>query len=169
MREYNLKNRVVLAAKSAEYRTKNREVLAARAAEYRAKNREQARAKTAQWRKDNPERQSASVKSWISKNREAYTAYQARYRVENRDRRNVLNKRRMQQVDKGDLTLAQWEQILYEFDHCCAYCQTRGKLQLEHMTPLSRGGQHTASNVVPACQPCNGRKHTRTIFEFLTL
>ncbi len=36
------------------------------------------------------------------------------------------------------------------------------------MTPLSRGGHHVAANVVPACGPCNYRKHTKTVLEFLS-
>jgi 5-methylcytosine-specific restriction endonuclease McrA len=37
---------------------------------------------------------------------------------------------------------------------------------MEHMTPLARGGRHTAANVIPSCQPCNARKHTKTAAEF---
>lgn len=28
----------------------------------------------------------------------------------------------------------------------------------DHVIPLSKGGHHTASNVVPACGPCNSVK-----------
>ncbi|HEY0169889.1 MAG TPA: HNH endonuclease, partial [Pyrinomonadaceae bacterium] len=39
--------------------------------------------------------------------------------------------------------------------------------QLEHVTPLSRGGTHTPENVKLACKPCNFRKHTSTPDEYL--
>ena len=61
--------------------------------------------------------------------------------------------------------------ILTQFDGCCAYCgsdRRPGAMRMaqEHMTPLARGGSHTASNVVPACKHCNSAKHTKTWEEF---
>lgn len=80
----------------------------------------------------------------------------------------VVNHRRRVVESAGDLTQDEWRSILEEFDHCCAYCQARGmSLEQDHMTPVSRGGRHTAINVVPACGSCNRRKNARTIFEFL--
>lgn len=60
----------------------------------------------------------------------------------------------------------------------CTYCrrdtpaQHRGKHiesspELDHRTPISRGGTHTADNVALACRWCNGRKQAKTPDEFL--
>lgn len=62
----------------------------------------------------------------------------------------------------GDLTVNEWASIIRYYGSRCAYCGKRKKLQLEHIIPLSRGGKHTASNVVPSCKPCNCRKWKRT-------
>jgi 5-methylcytosine-specific restriction endonuclease McrA len=45
-----------------------------------------------------------------------------------------------------------------EFDHRCAYCGIGGDLQVEHVTPISQGGEHHLGNIVPACQRCNFSK-----------
>lgn len=45
-----------------------------------------------------------------------------------------------------------------EFDHCCAYCGTNGDLHMEHVIPISKGGEHHLGNIVPACQSCNYSK-----------
>ena len=45
-----------------------------------------------------------------------------------------------------------------EFNHCCAYCGAGGDMQIEHVVPISRGGTHVLSNIVPACQDCNYSK-----------
>ncbi|MEE8363446.1 MAG: HNH endonuclease [Dehalococcoidia bacterium] len=47
--------------------------------------------------------------------------------------------------------------------HACQYCgrQTRA-LTLDHVIPRSRGGKHTWTNVVSACNSCNHRKAGRT-------
>jgi 5-methylcytosine-specific restriction endonuclease McrA len=47
-----------------------------------------------------------------------------------------------------------------QFDHCCAYCGTNGDLHMEHVIPISKGGEHHLGNIVPACQRCNYSKHT---------
>lgn len=52
----------------------------------------------------------------------------------------------------------------------CAYCgkETPNKLRTaDHVTPLIRGGAHSASNLVMACAPCNQGKRHRTAEEFL--
>lgn len=166
MRAYAEKNRERLKAQQKAWRERNAEQIKAR----RQANRAKARELTAAWRAANPERHAESVREWHAQNREKSLEYQRRYRERNRERRKVLNGRRKQQMDRGDLAPEQWLEILEEFDHACAYCQVRGvPLELEHMTPLSRGGQHTKDNVVPACRDCNGRKRARTIFEFLAV
>jgi len=47
----------------------------------------------------------------------------------------------------------------------CAYCGGRfapGALEMEHVTPMSRGGATVWQNVVSACRACNQRKGNRT-------
>lgn len=45
-----------------------------------------------------------------------------------------------------------------KFDHCCAYCGCSGDLEVEHVVPISKGGEHHLSNIVPACHRCNSNK-----------
>lgn len=62
----------------------------------------------------------------------------------------------------ADFTPAQWASLQAAFHHCCAYCgiDAKGELTQDHITPLSKGGNHTLSNIVPACQSCNSKKWT---------
>jgi 5-methylcytosine-specific restriction endonuclease McrA len=55
-----------------------------------------------------------------------------------------------------------WVAVLIFYDWSCAYCRTRLWQQQDHCVPLSRGGAHHISNVVPSCARCNYRKGTRT-------
>jgi 5-methylcytosine-specific restriction endonuclease McrA len=56
----------------------------------------------------------------------------------------------------------QWVFIKESYGHRCAYCSRKmARLTQDHITPLIQGGKHTASNIVPACQSCNAKKHTR--------
>lgn len=49
--------------------------------------------------------------------------------------------------------------------HVCAYCGGRfapATLEMEHVTPMSRGGRTVWQNVVSACRSCNQRKGNDT-------
>lgn len=47
-----------------------------------------------------------------------------------------------------------------EFGHRCAYCGAEGDLQVEHVIPISKGGEHHLGNIVPACSTCNYSKRS---------
>lgn len=67
----------------------------------------------------------------------------------------------------ASLTTEEWLGVIAEFHNACAYCGSAGvALQLDHMTPSSRGGSTTRANVVPACGRCNKAKGTRTPLEY---
>jgi 5-methylcytosine-specific restriction endonuclease McrA len=61
----------------------------------------------------------------------------------------------------NDLTRKQWRAIKAAFGNRCAYCGEHfERLTMDHIIALSKGGSHTAGNVVPACRSCNCRKWT---------
>ena len=58
--------------------------------------------------------------------------------------------------------------VFAEFNHACAYClRTDRKLTVDHMEPVSKGGDNTRANIVPACLSCNSSKGDRSIFWML--
>lgn len=65
-----------------------------------------------------------------------------------------------------DFTAGDWRRALRWFDHRCAYCGADGRLTRDHVQPLSRAGEHTASNIVPACKPCNRAKGDKVLEVF---
>lgn len=82
------------------------------------------------------------------------------------------NKRRAWRVgaDDGTVTAAAWLGILKRFGRRCYYCNKPLKRPvMEHKIPLCRGGLHSISNIVPACKPCNSRKHRKTAEEFFAV
>jgi len=67
-------------------------------------------------------------------------------------------------------TLAGYEvraYLLEHWQHRCAYCGKGGvPLEVEHITPRSRGGSERIDNLCLACTPCNTAKGTQTAAEF---
>ena len=65
------------------------------------------------------------------------------------------------------LTADEWKRILEKYDYRCAYCgmpfSERLPITQDHVIPISKGGDHTKENVVPACKPCNSRKKDKEL------
>ena len=60
------------------------------------------------------------------------------------------------------------EYLLEKFDRTCAYCSIRDvPLEIDHITPKSRGGSDRVSNLTLACRSCNEKKSNMPITEFL--
>lgn len=74
---------------------------------------------------------------------------------------NARRRARKNGAEVNNLTPAQWEEIQVAYDYRCVYCGRKMKrLTQDHITPLSKGGNHTVQNVVPACYACNYKKRT---------
>lgn len=100
--------------------------------DWKERNREKSRKAIARWKRDHPE-----------------------YGQQKRGRRRA----RLLNAEINDLTIAEWREILETWQYKCAYCDTEPEvLTLDHVVPLARGGNHTRTNVVPACFDCNSRK-----------
>jgi 5-methylcytosine-specific restriction endonuclease McrA len=78
------------------------------------------------------------------------------------EQKSMINHGRRSRKRKGDLTAAQWKAICAKYGNKCLCCGSP-EVHLDHIKPLSRGGEHTASNVQPLCGSCNSRKMTKTI------
>ena len=60
------------------------------------------------------------------------------------------------------------EYLLEKWNRTCAYCGKKNiPLEIEHITPKSRGGSNRVSNLTLACSPCNVAKGNIPVEEFL--
>ena len=85
--------------------------------------------------------------------------YAARMKVHNQRRRSRLK----MQLDNLYLNL-----LLKAQENRCFYCgEDMGNTpSLEHLTPVSRGGDNQRYNLVYACKSCNSKKHDKTLEEY---
>jgi 5-methylcytosine-specific restriction endonuclease McrA len=45
----------------------------------------------------------------------------------------------------------------------CAYCGASGKMSIDHVMPVSKGGRNSIGNLLPACRTCNSEKHAKLL------
>lgn len=137
---YHIKNAVRRRQYILEYTAKNADHIAAVHTAYYQSHKAEFLARTTAWRKANPEKWTAIHARWVAHKKGASV---------------------------NDFTHEQWVEILEVFDHRCAYCPSQcslcktgtHELTQDHVWPLSKGGPHTASNIVPACRSCNASKN----------
>jgi len=88
------------------------------------------------------------------------------YRRNNPEKMMLKTQRRRAMLKNapGDgVTTEQWKQIIKQYGYRCFYCKKENKLTVDHVVPLSRGGAHDVSNVVPACINCNSKKGSHAV------
>lgn len=81
--------------------------------------------------------------------------------------RNYKAKRRSWEQSGLAFTLRDWRRLKARYEYQCAYCGKPCKrLQLDHVIPLSRGGEHHIGNILPACPHCNMSKNDKLLIEW---
>lgn len=162
-------------------------------ARHYAKHREKLIARTRAYEIANPEkireyrRTSGVNKRSKLKHADRVADYDRQYHIANRETLNAktreryakdpstanarINRRRAREMNApGDgVTAEQWREILEINDNRCAYCLERAQiLEMDHVRPLSRGGEHSLDNVVPACSTCNSSKKAKLLLEIVS-
>jgi len=75
-------------------------------------------------------------------------------------------RRRASTGDVFDFDCADWARAQARFNYMCAYCGAGGDMTMDHVVPLSRGGNHGVGNIVPACISCNASKQDKFLVEW---
>jgi 5-methylcytosine-specific restriction endonuclease McrA len=101
-------------------------------------------------------------------NREAHIAYVKEYQKTNAEKLapykklRGINRRARNANACGSCSVLQWKQRYLFYGGRCAYCWLEldfSEAQMDHVKALARGGSNWASNIVPACGPCNVSKN----------
>lgn len=160
-RHWRAKNTEHLKQYHKQYRLLYRDEKREKDRQYREQHREQLRAKQ---RERHHEKYHKRHKAYRLTKQQYLKRWMRQYRLANPDLFALYKserKARQLSAARNDLTLAQWREIKAHYGNRCVYCdRTSPRLTMDHIIPLSKGGTHTASNVVPACSTCNSQKFT---------
>ena len=186
-RQRYAENREILLAQTKAYQAENPEVVKRAGKKYRARNADLIRRKRRATYVGNPSKDYAGHRRWVERNKEARSAYMRQWRIEHAERlkkydvayaaahrterAEIQNARRARQIGNGGShTKEQWLLLKRAYQHRCGYCRADGvRLTKDHAQPLARGGTDDIGNIIPACLPCNRRKHVKTAGEFMAL
>ena len=132
-------------------------------------NKEKVRESSRKYREENSEKRREYNRKWKRNNPEKHREHNRKWQNDNPEKRRENHHRRRARVANaaGSFTAEQWQARLEYHGNRCIYCGCDGKMTIEHLIPLVRGGTNWPSNLAPSCRSCNCSKGTKTHFEFL--
>lgn len=165
---YRKKNRERLIDYNKKYYKENREKLLEQKKGYYTQNKEKKLRYREKYYKINRDKLIKYARSYYRINKEKIAEYSKGYRDRNRDLRNTIEQRRKAKKRKlpHKFTEENWQETKDYFDNKCAYCGFDEELTQEHFIPLSKGGEYTVNNIIPACKSCNCSKKDRDFFKW---
>jgi 5-methylcytosine-specific restriction endonuclease McrA len=132
---------------------RNKEKWKKRAEEWHKKNHEKARESCARWRKNNPEEFLDSCRKWRRNNKEKVASDKAKRRGAS-----------------GSFSAEDISDLMRNQHGRCAMPNCRKKLnddfQIDHITPIKRGGSNRRNNLQLLCPTCNRKKGARDPLEY---
>jgi 5-methylcytosine-specific restriction endonuclease McrA len=136
--------------------------------EWMRRNPDKAREAMRRWRQNHADAHAAEGRAFYARNRERVDARNAAYLRANPEviRTKWRNRRARKVAAGGKINTQEWLFLIERYGGRCGYCGADGPLHQDHRVPLARGGAHSIENIIPACGPCNRRKHTMTDEEF---
>ena len=181
-KEYQRGHGVEIKAKRKKYYQENKVKIAVQKKTYYQENKVAIKAKRKKYQQENKKALAAYRKEYYQENKETLIAYGKTY-WQTPDGKATssrhTHKRRAQKM--GVLYEIFDPQEVFERDgwrcqHCYKKVQWIGKSprsplypNLDHIVPLSKGGEHTKRNTQLLCRGCNSKKHTDDSGEQLRL
>jgi hypothetical protein len=179
-RQYRIKNAEKCRAYMSAYRATKAEQIRCQRRVYYAANAERLRTVARAWRHAHLDHVKKHRNEHRRQNRERIKAVRRAYEERNRERiqtRNREYKRRdpianrirehrrraRKRAAGGHHTAAQWRALCDFFGNVCLCCGAAGNLSIDHVIPISRGGNDDITNVQPLCLPCNQSKRDQEI------
>lgn len=140
-------------------------------------NREYKNQKSREWVENNPEKRKEISKKSDAKHRDKRILYHKDHYRKNVDKykewakkqtteqRRAIKQRYLAKLKANKIGSYSREVIFKRDNYKCVYCGD-GATEIDHKTPISRGGSDSKRNVVACCKSCNKEKHTKTVKEY---
>ena len=183
-KEYYLKNKEKIKSRNEEYYKENKEYFKEKAKENYHNNRDRRLRVHKIWASNNKEYIREENKKWRIENKDYLYEYNKKYKEENREQinkrdrtRNKTEARKISMLNKshkrrtiekrGDVSNSEIKKLLNESTKCY-WCNKKlsNKKHLDHYIPLSKGGEHTLTNLVVSCPTCNLQKNAKDPYQF---
>lgn len=103
--------------------------------------------------------------AWKHKHPKAHALHGKQWRTRHpkEQRAQHVLRRVREKTARGSFTGEQWNLLCAKYGNICLCCGQRKPLTVDHIVPLSQGGDNMIGNIQPLCSDCNTRKSTKII------
>ena len=165
-KSYNLQNKQQVTEQKSKYRQANADKLRASQREYYANNKDLYAIKAKAWRSKNFESKKAYDKQYAEANKDKTKAAAKRFALRHPERISLNRQKRRARLAKARVYKVTAKDLAAVLSAPCIYCGSPSK-HVDHVIPLSRGGNHSVGNLAPACQECNLAKGSKLVSEWI--
>lgn len=167
---YREKHKDALIEYGRKWRKENPEKIAISGANYRSRNADKLLEMGKAYRRKNRDKIIARCADYYARNRDRYS----KYRSENRHIASANERKRRARLAgaEGSHTHEDIDRIFKMQRGACVYCKVRlnksggGKMHVDHIQPISKGGSNWPHNLQLLCPRCNLTKRATDPFVF---
>jgi len=150
-KEYYKKTQERRLEYARQYRRDNRDKLLADIREYNKTHKKENKERTQKYRKNNPEKIRKIKAEYRKNNPEAVQKHHMT--------------RRARKAQNGVFEVSKKE-LHKLMNSPCVACGSTGRITIDHIIPIARGGAHSIGNLQPLCKSCNSSKVDKTMTEW---
>jgi 5-methylcytosine-specific restriction endonuclease McrA len=123
-------------------------------------------ANSQKWASNNASRRKKIEAKYRASHRQEVQERSEKWRLSNPNKPKEYKLRRRVRLEKNGEFVILTREINRLYSSPCFYCGGLGRIEADHLIPVSKGGRHSIGNLVPACRSCNASKGNRFITEW---
>ena len=121
-----------------------------------------------EWKSENREKLRLDSKEWYKNNKERKRAVQKLWNESNIVARQVHSQNRVSRIKDAKISKQEIDSLFILQKGHCTVCKCKlDSFEVDHVVPVSRGGEHHITNIQLLCRHCNRTKHAKDPIEFM--
>lgn len=137
-----------------------------RVKKWKDENKEYVKKRDASYRKKNFQRRKEYNKKWLEEHPDWKLEWERSHREKNVDYYRDKTRRRRARLANCQTFEIIPKDLRKLYSSPCYNCGATSDITMDHIIPVSLGGNHGIGNLMPLCQSCNSQKGARTLMEW---